>query len=116
MEATMTHTSDAPFFVKFERTQGNLALLQFLLSMPEQKFEVYGIDQNKDNNNNILSDYQIIMQQMENYNPLYDEDYINSIIKSATPEWSKIKDKDKWLHELRAFRLTFCTPLQQASL
>ena len=54
----------------------------------------------------ILSDYQDIMRQIEdNYNPVYDEDYINSLIKSATPEWSKIKDKDKWLHELRGVEL-----------
>ena len=99
--------TDVPFYVKFERTEENLALLAYLLTLPEQRFEVFDYAKNtvKDTAQ-ILSDYQDIIHQMEeNYDPVYDEDYINSLIKSATPEWSKIKDKDKWLHELRGVEL-----------
>lgn len=35
------------------------------------------------------------------YQPKYDENYLNSLIEKATENWSTIIDKDAWLREIR---------------
>lgn len=35
------------------------------------------------------------------YQPKYDEDYLNNLIEKASSAWSKIGDKDAWLKEVR---------------
>lgn len=37
------------------------------------------------------------------YNPLYKEDYIKSLIKKAKRSWGNIKDADDWLNNLRGY-------------
>jgi hypothetical protein len=39
--------------------------------------------------------------ELIDYNPKFDENYLNKLINSATTTWSKIKDKDSWLRDLR---------------
>lgn len=35
------------------------------------------------------------------YQPKFDESYLNSLISKASASWSDIKDKDQWLREIR---------------
>lgn len=35
------------------------------------------------------------------YDPLYNEQYIERLIKRATPRWSDVRDSDLWLSEIR---------------
>jgi len=37
------------------------------------------------------------------YNPLYKEDYIKSLIKKAKNSWGNVKDADDWLSNLRGY-------------
>ncbi|MBK7379443.1 MAG: hypothetical protein IPJ03_10625 [Ignavibacteriales bacterium] len=37
------------------------------------------------------------------YNPLYKEDYIKSLIKKARNSWGNVKDADEWLSNLRGY-------------
>ncbi|HMN26500.1 MAG TPA: hypothetical protein PKE38_18480 [Ignavibacteriaceae bacterium] len=37
------------------------------------------------------------------YNPLYKEDYIKSLIKKAKNSWENVKDADDWLNNLRGY-------------
>jgi hypothetical protein len=37
------------------------------------------------------------------YNPLYKEDYIESLIKKAKNSWGNVKDADEWLSNLRGY-------------
>ncbi len=37
------------------------------------------------------------------FNPLYKEDYIKSLIKKAKSSWGNIKDADEWLNNLRGY-------------
>jgi hypothetical protein len=37
------------------------------------------------------------------YNPLYKEDYIKSLIKKAKNSWGNVKDADEWLSNLRGY-------------
>ncbi len=39
--------------------------------------------------------------QLIDYQPKYDEDYLNSLIEKASNSWSKIPDKNAWLEEIR---------------
>ncbi len=39
--------------------------------------------------------------ELLDYNPAYDEDYLNKLIEKATPTWSGIEDKQAWLNEIR---------------
>lgn len=39
--------------------------------------------------------------ELLNYQPKYDEQYLNELINKATGNWSAIKDKDAWLREIR---------------
>lgn len=38
-----------------------------------------------------------------NYNPVYREDYIQSLIKKAKKSWSDVKDADEWLQTIRGY-------------
>lgn len=39
--------------------------------------------------------------ELVDYQPKYDEKYLNALIEKATNNWSKLKDKDAWLREIR---------------
>ncbi len=39
--------------------------------------------------------------ELLDYQPKYDEQYLNELINKATGNWSSIKDKDSWLREIR---------------
>lgn len=39
--------------------------------------------------------------ELVDYQPKYDEDYLNSLIEKASKTWAGIKDKDNWLREIR---------------
>ncbi len=39
--------------------------------------------------------------ELIDYQPKFDEDYLNSLINKATDTWSSMKDKDNWLRETR---------------
>ena len=39
--------------------------------------------------------------ELVDYQPKYDEIYLDSLIEKATKTWSKIKDKDSWLRNIR---------------
>ncbi len=39
--------------------------------------------------------------ELVNYEPKYDEKYLNSLIDKASESWSQIKDKDSWLRNIR---------------
>ena len=38
---------------------------------------------------------------MVDYNPKYDEKYLNDLIDKASTKWAAVGDKDFWLRELR---------------
>jgi len=37
------------------------------------------------------------------YNPVYDDEELNHLIKKASPQWNDVDDPDKWLNELRGY-------------
>lgn len=39
--------------------------------------------------------------QLSSYNPAYNEQYLSSLIKKATPKWENIADADKWVSQIR---------------
>ncbi len=39
--------------------------------------------------------------ELLDYQPKYDEQYLNELINKASGNWSSIKDKDSWLREIR---------------
>ena len=39
--------------------------------------------------------------ELVDYQPKYDEAYLNTLIEKASQSWAKIIDKDKWLKEIR---------------
>jgi len=39
--------------------------------------------------------------ELINYEPNYDEKYLNNLIEKASNKWSTIKDKDAWLKEIK---------------
>lgn len=41
--------------------------------------------------------------ELIDYNPKYDEEYLNDLIDKASKNWSNIIDKDAWLREIRAY-------------
>lgn len=43
----------------------------------------------------------LMFLELVDYNPKYDEDYLNSLIEKASNEWLSIEDKDAWLREIR---------------
>lgn len=38
---------------------------------------------------------------MESYDDRYDDDYLNQLIKRASPSWDDVEDVDEWLNEIR---------------
>lgn len=41
--------------------------------------------------------------ELVEYDPKYDEEYLDNLIERASKNWSKIPDKDAWLRELRGY-------------
>jgi len=39
--------------------------------------------------------------ELVDYQPKYDESYLNQLISKASSTWSTVKDKDQWLREIR---------------
>ncbi len=39
--------------------------------------------------------------ELVDYDPKYDEEYLNRLIEKASGTWAKVKDKDKWLRNIR---------------
>ncbi len=39
--------------------------------------------------------------ELVDYQPTYDEEYLNTLIEKASQSWAKINDKDAWLKEIR---------------
>jgi hypothetical protein len=39
--------------------------------------------------------------ELVDYQPKYDESYLNQLISKASSTWSNVKDKDQWLREIR---------------
>jgi len=89
------------FYVKFENTQRNLTLLAFLQAFCGNSFAVYDSPEDIAADNKNEKDYSSIYRQLENYNPVYDEEYLAQLSSKATPNWQKIGNTDKWLRDLR---------------
>lgn len=39
--------------------------------------------------------------EMKQYDPSYNEQYLASLIKRATPKWQEIDDVDEWVDNIR---------------
>ena len=44
---------------------------------------------------------KLVFKEFLEFSSEYDENYLNSLIKNATPKWKEIKDPDRWLNEIR---------------
>lgn len=43
----------------------------------------------------------LVFKELIDYDPIYDENYLDSLIEKASISWKVVKDKDKWLNEIR---------------
>lgn len=41
--------------------------------------------------------------ELVDYNPKYDEEYLNDLIEKASNNWGKVSDKNAWLREIRGY-------------
>ncbi len=41
--------------------------------------------------------------ELIDYDPTWDEEYLDNLIKKATKNWAKIEDKDTWLRMIRGY-------------
>ncbi len=99
--ATKKLENKKSFYVKFDSTRENLALLAFLQTLKSKDFVVYDSFEDMPDFEKLETTYSDILSQLDNYNPVYDDDYLAKLSAAATPGWKKIGDTDKWLRELR---------------
>lgn len=50
---------------------------------------------------NEMDTSSLVFAELVEYEPQYDDQYLDELIKKATPTWSGIADKDAWLQSLR---------------
>jgi len=55
----------------------------------------------QDKNTGVIDKNTLSYLDLVNYKPVYDEEYINTLIRSAGKNWKDIQDPDQWLRELR---------------
>ena len=50
-----------------------------------------------------IKDDSLELIELLAYKPLYNEDYLDSLIKKATPKWNGVTDADQWVRNIRGY-------------